>query len=273
MDPWLEQPSLWPDAHNSLIVAIRDAIVPMVDPRYFVGLETRTTVLTWPERESQRVIRPDISIRRGDPGAGSPTALSSSSATAVLEEVRVEPVVLELPEMDEVEEWYLEIRSLPDQAVVTVIELLSPTDKTPGEGRGQYLVKRAAVLQSLTNLVEIDLLRSGLPVPMREPMPPADYRILVSRGRSRPKADLYRGSIRRPLPAFPIPLLPGEDEPILDINTVLHGLMDRARFFRVIDYASPPDPPLLSEDEAWVRSILDDISSNEPNANPAEIKP
>ena len=46
MDPWLEHPDLWPDVHNSLIMSIRDALAPLVIPRYFVGVESRTTVLT-----------------------------------------------------------------------------------------------------------------------------------------------------------------------------------------------------------------------------------
>jgi len=39
MDPYLEHPALWPDVHNSLIAAIRDALVPLVAPRYYVVIE------------------------------------------------------------------------------------------------------------------------------------------------------------------------------------------------------------------------------------------
>ncbi len=42
MDPWLENPTIWPDVHNSLIAAIRDVLAPVVQPRYFVGVESRT---------------------------------------------------------------------------------------------------------------------------------------------------------------------------------------------------------------------------------------
>jgi hypothetical protein len=41
MDPYLEHPALWPDVHNSLIVAIRDALAPQVRPRYYVAVEER----------------------------------------------------------------------------------------------------------------------------------------------------------------------------------------------------------------------------------------
>ncbi len=44
MDPWLEDPELWPDVHNSLIISIRDALAPMLRPSYFVQVESRMTV-------------------------------------------------------------------------------------------------------------------------------------------------------------------------------------------------------------------------------------
>jgi hypothetical protein len=70
-------------------------------------------------------------------------------------------VEVELPVPDRARETYLEVRAVGDGGVVTVIEVLSPANKRPGEGRRLYLQKRAAVLGGLTSLVEIDLLRAG----------------------------------------------------------------------------------------------------------------
>ncbi|MBI3763303.1 MAG: DUF4058 family protein, partial [Chloroflexi bacterium] len=42
MDPWLEHPALWPDVHHGLISAIRDRLGPILRPRYYVAVETRT---------------------------------------------------------------------------------------------------------------------------------------------------------------------------------------------------------------------------------------
>ncbi len=42
MDTYLEHPALWPDVHNSLIAAIRNALTPKVAPRYYIALERRT---------------------------------------------------------------------------------------------------------------------------------------------------------------------------------------------------------------------------------------
>ena len=64
---------------------------------------------------------------------------------------------------DEVRETYLEVRETRTDYVLTVLELLSPTNKRPGCGRRLYEDKRMEVLASRTHLVEIDLLRAGSP--------------------------------------------------------------------------------------------------------------
>ena len=58
---------------------------------------------------------------------------------------------------------------------------------------------------------------------------------------------------------IPIPLLPGDDEPLLDLGTILHALYDRARFDLRLDYRKPPVPPLGEEDAAWARGIREGI--------------
>lgn len=41
MNPYLEQPELWHQVHNRLIVAIADAITPQIAPKYRVSIEER----------------------------------------------------------------------------------------------------------------------------------------------------------------------------------------------------------------------------------------
>ncbi len=60
-----------------------------------------------------------------------------------------------------------------------------------------------------------------------------------------------------PGPEIPIPLLPRDAEPTLDLNVVLHDLYDRARFDLRLNYPMPAPPPALSEEEiAWSREIV-----------------
>jgi len=54
---------------------------------------------------------------------------------------------------------FLEIRDCDNRQLVTVLELLSPSNKRPGPDREQYLAKRQQLLASSVHLVELDLLR------------------------------------------------------------------------------------------------------------------
>jgi hypothetical protein len=250
MDPWLERSPLWLDFHNTMTIAIRDALVPQVDPRYFVQVEARTTVLMASGQE--RLIRPDVTVTTGESRSGPRTAvpMAADQGTSIAE------VTLPAEVIDEVEEMYLEVYSLPDHALVTVIELLSPTNKFTAEGRAEYLRKRREVLAARVNFVEIDLLRGGEPMPLKEPAPASDYRILVSHTPHRPRAQLHSFSYREPIPSLSVPLLPGDAEPVVDLSATLHAVIERARYYRVIDYTKPPVPPLRPEDEPWAAAIV-----------------
>jgi hypothetical protein len=44
MDPYLEDPAIWPDVHHELISAIREILVRQLRPRYSVRVEERLYV-------------------------------------------------------------------------------------------------------------------------------------------------------------------------------------------------------------------------------------
>lgn len=241
VDPYLERPGLWPDVHNRLIVRIADELAPQLRPRYFVSIEERTYTaapgdLAFAGRADLAVVQPS--------GDGSTEWETSSARDTVL-------VTVELPLPDEIRETYLEIRSVADDRVITVLEVLSPSNKRPGEGREQYLRKRLSVLGTLTHLVEIDLLRGGQPMPMYGYQGTSDYRVLISRAERRPHADLLAFSLRQPIPPFRLPLQPGDREPEIDLNRLLHALYDRAGYDLRIDYRDPPEPSLAGNDQEW----------------------
>ncbi len=239
MDPYLEHPDLWPDVHNGLIAALRDDLSPALRPRYYIALEERT-YLEEPG-ELALVGRPDLTVvTRGGPSEPGPDARRTPAVVEV-----------ELPMAEPVRETYLEVRSVPAGEVVTVIELLSPSNKRPGTGRSVYLEKREAILATQTSLVEIDLLRGGEPMPTRRPRVGSDYSILVSRPPRRPKADLIAFGVRDSIPEFPLPLRRGEEEPKVDVGRVLHALYDRASYDLRIDYGADPVPPLAAADAEW----------------------
>jgi hypothetical protein len=250
MDPWLEHPVLWPGVHNRLITAIADDLTARVAPRYFVGVEQHTYVTS--AIGDLAVIRPDVLVGR----SRSRKRISAPGEPATAQ-AGVLAMDVEMPFEIQVEDWYLEIRLVGTSKLVTVIEVLSPWNKSPGQGRKEYLRKRKHIGKTRTSLVEIDLLRGGKPMPLAISHPvESDYRILVSRGATRPRAKLYAFGVRQPIPAIPIPLSPKDPETSLELNTVLHALYERARFDLVLDYTNPPVPPLEEEDAAWARAIV-----------------
>jgi hypothetical protein len=203
------------------------------------------------------------------------SAPASDRGVAVLERSQARPheVIVPLIEEDEIEETFLTIQELPDRKLVTAIEVLSPTNKKTRDARAEYLEKRRNLIRSGVNFVEIDLLRSGEPMPVRNSPPRGDYRILVCRPRLRRTSDLYNFSYTMRIPDIPIPLLPGDAEPSLKLNDVLHALIDRARYDLSIDYHVAPDPPLRPEDESWAAAIIAQAANQTPESTAQERTP
>ena len=129
------------------------------------------------------------------------------------------------------------------------------TNKRAGDERRSYLTKREALIDSDVHFVEIDLLRAHEPMPFTGHLP-ADYRIFIRRRELGRKAHLYLFSARQPIPCFPLPLLPGDAEPQVDLGALLHELYDRARYKLVIDYRQLPTPLLLEADVTWAADCL-----------------
>ena len=248
MDPYLERRGLWEEVHTGLITEIQQFLAPRVRPRYRVAVERRVYLA---------VLAPDTWVGKPDVLVVSPVR-ETVQATPTGSPAAVTPQIAELPMVEEVIERYLEIREVETGDVVTVIEILSHSNKASHQGREQYERKRLAVLSSLTNLVEIDLLRAGNPMPMRVSGNgnPCDYRIVVSRSWHRPQADAYLFGVRDLIPDASVPLRPDETEPVLALNQIVHDLYDQASYDLAVNYSQPPDPPLSAEDAQWAAQLV-----------------
>jgi hypothetical protein len=243
MDPWLEHPARWPNVHQSLITYSRDALQGQVGDRYFVSIGERV-YLAVPDQS----LYPDVSVVETRTGATvAPQAAEADRPVVVL--------------VDEVEqrEVFLEIfDAASGDRIVTIIEVMSPSNKHAGTGRDLYLRTQAEILASTTNLVEIDLLRDGEPtaaVP-RQRQSESPYRVVVSRASDRRRRELYPVRLQDRLPRVAIPLLEGDPAAVLDIQAVFDEVYDKSGFGRWIDYGQPPVPPLRAEDTAWARELL-----------------
>ncbi|MBD2772272.1 DUF4058 family protein [Iningainema tapete] len=248
MNPYLENPALWKEVHNLLIVAIFDALNPKLRPKYRVAIEQR--VYQTAGDNSLLVGIPDVAVQR------SQTALNPKTANIAIATPPVQAMTVTIPMPETIRESYLSVREVTTREVVTVIEVLSPKNKRAGEGRRAYEKKRRRVLGSFTNLVEIDLLRDGKQMRILSNDTKSDYRILVSRGEYRPKADLYAFNLQDVIPEFPLPLREEDVEPIVNLQTLLTELYDRASYDLVIDYSIEPVPPLPQVDAVWADKIL-----------------
>jgi len=244
MNPWLENPAIWRNVHYSLIAALRDELAPVLRPRYFVDIEAHTYIAVAPESPPATRF-PDVAvINRGGPAVAIAEAPPPSRFLTV-----------DLPAKEPVEEGYLEVRSVPDGEVVTVIELLSHTNKRPGPDRETYLEKREAILDLRVSFVEIDLLRAGPPMPYTEKAD-SHYRLFIRRSERMRRAHLYPFNVRESIPVFPLPLRPDDVEPQVDLGALLQSVYDRAGYDLIINYQQPSTPPLGDEDAAWAAALL-----------------
>ncbi len=247
MNPYLEHPNIWPSIHNRLIVAIADALAPQILPKYFVDIERR--VYQANGEDSLLVGIPDLVVQQ--------RLRNQTNSNVAVAAPPVTPRRVRMPIPLEFRESYLEVREIATKQVVTVIEVLSPTNKRAGQGREIYEEKRSSVLGSRTHLVEIDLLQAGKPMPVLDCDIEANYRIVISRGDERPMADLYLFNLTDAIPSFPLPLRRGDVEPIVDLHRLINSIYARAGYDYVIDYNNSETVPQLSESEAnWADGLL-----------------
>jgi hypothetical protein len=249
MDPYLETPDLWPDVHHGLISQIQATLNPAVRPNYVVRVELRVYISD-DDDPGREALVPDVRIEKPRRKGGKKGKEGPAVAIA-------EPLIVPLLIDDEIEEARLEIKHLETGALVTVIEVLSPTNKIRGaRGRVSFMEKRQETLASEVHWVEIDLLRAGVPSVTRPPLKPCDYRILVSRAGERTRARYWPVGVRQPLPVIGIPLRAPDPDVPLDLGAVLRAAYDHGAYDLSIDYGQDPDPALTGDDAAWPNRLL-----------------
>ncbi len=234
MDPYLEDPRIWPGVHHVLVVYLADRLQPQLPVRYVAAVAERVFA-EWPKSDQ-------------------PT--------------RVEAGPLEIHEP------YVEILDLHSgQKIVAVIEVVSPSNKAAGPGRESYLAKQREVLGSTAHLVEIDLLRTGqhvlaVPEPLARRRGFYDYLVCVNRAYDRREQyELYLRGLRERLPRVRIPLSGDDPDVPLDVQAVVAQLYDAGAYRRRFDYHVPCRPPLRPDDEAWVDQVI--VKQAEGQAEPA----
>ena len=251
MDPYLE--AHWGDVHQRLVIYAADELQAHLPSDLRARVEERVFVHF--EDELRRVVVPDVRIRERP---GNVTSPLPAAVTAVADPP-ADPIVISIGH-EPVTEGFIEIIEAGGGRVVTIIEVVSLANKVAGEGKKKYRKKQREMKQAGVNIVEIDLLRRGLwvLVPLRDFVPKshrAPYRICVWRSVKPDECELYRATMREPLPVIKIPLRATDDDVRLDLQKLIDRCYTNGAYDDV-DYSAEPDPPLDNDDAQWSHALL-----------------
>ena len=249
MDPFLELH--WSDVHAALIGYVRDALSPQL-PDSLVGRIEANILLEDLDSGQRYSARPDVFV------ATSPARFSTGQQTgsAVLDE----PVFIQRLETTRIERS-IHITDLQGNRLITVIEILSPWNKTPASARRAYLKKRDKYLAGDVHFVEIDLVRAGDWSRMVSGSILLDdlrttYRISVFPA-GNDGMYLYPIPLTSRLPTIAVPLRPQDKPAVLALQGLLDQAYERGRYSG-LDYSKPCSPPLTNAEAEVVRPLLKD---------------
>lgn len=254
MDPYLEDSVHWRDVHHGLISQMQAELNRHLRPKYHVRVAERVYISDDLDPGRKGLI-PDLRIgtRPGKEFAAfRPLEPSRTEAGQMAEPIEV--TLLD----DEIHEAYLAVTDRQSGEVVTVVEILSPTNKVPGSrGRDSYEKKYRAVLDTPTHWLEIDLLREGQRLALQQEVQEHEYQVFLSRA-VMPLRRSWIWPIRlfQRLPVIRIPLRGEDPDAQLDLQAVLNAAYDRAGYDAVIDYTRDPTPPLKPDAAIWARERI-----------------
>src|SRR5258708_6227347 len=159
---------------------------------------------------------------------------------------------------EEHQEDYIEVRQRGDGRLVTLLDVVSPTNKTTGSGRTAYLDKRREGRSANANLVELDLVLQGSPTLeySRDGLPDWDYAVTVTRSTQPERYEIYTATLQKRLPRFRLPLAADDRDTALDLHTAFTRCYDQGGFAAKIDYKRDPTIPLAADDRKWLHETL-----------------
>ena len=249
MNPWLE--GFWRDVHASLLVYARDELNVELPNDLTASVDERLVIDV--EEEEPRTYLPDASISQQWGSSAGPAIGPGGVAVEVAEPIIVEAGERKLRRLEIAER---------SGRLITVIEFLSPSNKTELDHRWRWERKRNDNLAAGLSFVEIDLVRAGSWTLTDHEglltLPPdrVCHAVCVTRAGLPWRHEVYRCPLRERLPTIRVPLRPGERDAALALQALVDLCYERGRYERKIDYSKPPEPPLPPEEIAWGRQAL-----------------
>jgi hypothetical protein len=245
MDPYLEDPAGWSGVHLGLLYAIHAELNRVLPD----GVRARMDQFVWVREDGESGgRRPDVFIPEPPPG--------TRAGAAVAEQVSAPTVRGTLPRGRKRVHRRVQIVTARGEQVLTVLEVVSPSNKAGGDDGEAYAQKRREYLGSV-NFVEIDLLRAGGRRALSRPEPPTtDYYVFSCRAAEYPATAVWAFNVRDEFPVVPVPVSPKYPDAPLRLRAALDRMYDDGKYGTDTDYSSPPTPPLDRHDAEWAADLL-----------------
>jgi Protein of unknown function (DUF4058) len=144
--------------------------------------------------------------------------------------------------------------------VISTIEFISPTNKTPGQGYDLYRKKQRDAERAGISLLGIDLILGGkrvLSVPLTSIKfrHRTRYQAIVRRGWNWEDAEVFPLDLNERLPAIPVPMRRTDGDARLNLQALI-DLCYVNGAYETIDYQEDSEPPLEGNDAIWADTLL-----------------
>jgi hypothetical protein len=237
------------DVHAPLAIGTRDSLNEQIPDDLVAHVEERVAIESHGGEE--HIFGPDVRVFQ--PG------LEDSAEVEIPSGAAIAPYRL-IAQVEPMTERFVRVIEAGTERLITVIEFVSPTNKR-GDGLRAFKGKRAELLASGVNFVEVDLNRAG------------DWRALLHPHRcSQKTVTPYRVTIRIPedpagvylhpirlqdrLPEISIPLRRQDPRAKIDLQALVDRAYSSGRYHRCLDYSKPCDAPFDAESAAWADELL-----------------
>lgn len=155
-------------------------------------------------------------------------------------------------------EEFIEVRQRTDGRLITLVDVVSPTNKLNPCGRQAYLDKRREARVQNASIVEVDLVMQGQPMLdySRDGLPDWDYAVTVTRSTQPERYEIYTSTIQKRLPRFKLPLAVDDRDTVVDLQAAFARCYDQGGFGGNVDYRKDPPVVAADEDRRWIQDLM-----------------